>query len=243
MKRFIGKIVLALLLAPAVHAQTYLSDEEVNIQTGTTAAITVNASADWVVILGSHYDGNTNTGLASAGIDGENFTIAAQVNEGENEDANGLFAAFLYGPSTGSQTLTIAWTGGGDRSNGGDILVIYGEDTNGNATEVRDAAAAHASSGDQSVAVDTETTDVLFGLTSAWDANTTIDTANSTLISSDPMEGPTASIFSRGYDITPVATSTSVDQNINNFGGVIGISLRESAGGGQSPVPIILQQH
>lgn len=219
---------------------TFDSQEEVDLQNSLTAPITVPAGTDWVVIQGSHYDGAAGTTLQSADINGDNFTISSQLAEGTPEDATGLFSAFLYGPAIGAQTLTIAWSAGGNRDDGGQVSVIYGTDTGGNATEVRDADTAHDSFADQSVTVDTETgvDDVLLGHVAAYTANVTIDApATPTLITSNPIEDDVASVLSRGYTLTPAATSTQVDQDTNSFGGITVICLREAVAAGQT-IPV-----
>lgn len=216
---------------------TRLSQEEADIQTGTTAAITVNASADWVALLWSHYDGNSGTSLASASIDGANFALSSQRGEGQDQDAAGVGVGFLDAPSTGAQTLTIAWSGGGDRDDGGQFLLVYGEDTGGG-TSVRAAISAQSSSTALSETLSTETPDLVLGVAAAYSlAAAVINTANSTLISSDPIEDDVASLLMRGYDITPLATSTDIDQNTQSFGGVAAISLQEEAASGTA-VPV-----
>lgn len=98
---------------------------------GGNDSITVNvpATCTGIAAFSSHWDGDSNSSLATLTLDGDSFTREDFLANNSTDSA--VSAWLLENPSTGNG-LTLAWTfsAGGARSEGGGIVLVFLSDVN-----------------------------------------------------------------------------------------------------------------
>lgn len=195
--------------------------------------IAVPAAADGAVIFWNNYSSQAGQEPDTLTINGVSALAAESVlGDGDVNDAAGVGVAVLDGVATGNQTFAWSWGPAGNIADGGFAFLAFYENTGGG-TSVRASYTEHQSSTAISQAVSTETDDLLLVMACAYSASAaTCQTANATLISDNPHETAGFDIETRVYDVTPLATSTTILQNVQSFGGIAVVSLQEVAASG-----------
>jgi hypothetical protein len=191
-----------------------------------STSVTVPGDCNIAVALWAHWDSNGNTTLSALTLNGVSmFPAKAQLAEGAVTDESGIGVALLVNPSTGSQTLAWTWSAGGARAQGGEIVLVYV--TGGNTSDpYRDADAdANVASGNVVVTINSETTDLLLALAMS------LAPTSPTLDGTQFIDG--ASLNNDNYDVsdvTPSATSTTVNMLGEAYSAMVAISLKEPGG-------------
>lgn len=188
-----------------------------------STSVTVPAGATAVVAFWGHWDGGAGSTLATLTLNGVGFTFEpGQVTE--TGTTTGTGCATLVSPATGTQTVAWTFSGGGARSDGGRLFLVYvnAVDTG---SLVRDSAIASTDGADLSVIVDSTTTDLVLSFCVNWAApalSGTVFINNSTSISLT-------------FDVaeqTAGASTTTTTMTGESYPGMASVSLRNSGGGG-----------
>ncbi len=186
-----------------------------------STSVTVPSDATAVIAFWSHFDTNGGSILATLSLNGAAFLTRAQLAEGAVTDECGVGVATLPNPATGAQTLAWTWSAGGARAEGGKIILVCVK-TVDTSNLVR-AAGVDAATASTNVAVTlaTETTDLLLAMCQSFTGtNPALD--GSVFIND-------AVLNSEIYDVsevTPSATSTTVNMTGESYSSMAAISLR-----------------
>ena len=192
-----------------------------------STSVTVPADCDFVVAFWMHWDDNAGSTISGLTLNSVSFTIQSQLAEGAVTDESGVGVATLANPATGSQTFAWTWSAGGARTEGGGIFLVYVKDHNsGDAVRAAGTDAATLTTG-VSVTLATETTDLLLAACQRYTGgNPALD---GTVFIND------VTVNSEVYDVsevTPSATSTTVNMTNENFSSMAAVSLKQAVGGG-----------
>lgn len=192
-----------------------------------STTVTVPADATAVVAFWSHWDGNAGSTLSSLTLNGAGFTIQSQIAEGISADDPGVGVATLVNPSTGSQTVAWTWSAGGARAEGGELVLVWVKGVN--TSDLVRAAGTDSGTASDNVAVTiaSETTDLLLAFAQSFSTGTPV--LDGTLFIND------AALNSQDYDaseVTPSATSTTVNMTGESYSSMAAITLKEAAAGG-----------
>ncbi len=187
-----------------------------------STTVTVPSDCTCIVALWSHFDDNGGSILASLSLDGDDFSILAQI--AENSDMSGVGCGVLVNPSIGEQTFTWNWSGGGARADGGQIVLVYLKDVN-LASPIRDADLDRGVGGEgMSVTLDSHPTDIIIALASNFNNGTNPDLGGTVFISN-------ANTNNELYDasqITPSGgSSTVVSNSVTYFATLAAVSVKE----------------
>ena len=205
--------------------------------TNGSTPITVPATASGAIALWTNYHGAGVGGtLTQADIGASSMLPAeSQVAAQANGDHGGAGIAHLRPVPSGPQNF--AWTWSNPITAGGQIALVFYEDTGGG-TIVRDAVSDGGETSGVSQALATAVGDLALGLGSGFnDAQSILDTAGLTLISADPFADAGTSLLCRVYDIAEVAGSTTIFQAAPWFGGIAAVSLEETVASGAILLP------
>lgn len=195
-----------------------------------STSVTVPADCNGIVAMWSHWDGNGGSSLSSLTLNGVSFTEHAELAEGATTDESGVGVATLMSPATGSQTVAWTWSGGGARSEGGEIVLVFYKDCN-TSDPVRAAsvnAAVDVNAADTSVG-STASTDLVVGFYQVFDGAGTAAISGVTAFINN------ATLNSHLYDVGDASglTGTVTIGNIGTdyYSAAAAISLKESTGG------------
>jgi hypothetical protein len=196
-----------------------------------SASVTVPSDATGVVAFWGHWSNNNNSTLSTLTLNSVSMLPAkSEIAEGATTDEIGVGAAFLASPSTGSQTLAWAWSAGGARVEGGEIVLVYVKDLHASTPYRAAATDVGTGSGDVSVNVSSETTDLLlaWAVNSPGGGNPGID--GTVFINNGTVNGE---IYDAS-EVTPNATSTTVNMTGEQYAGMAAITLQEAVSQGTS---------
>lgn len=217
---------------------TFNSAVEVDASGASGGTTFTMPTADAILALYCHYDGDISSTMSSLQIDSVAMTSVIQLGDGVNGSHAGTGAYFLdSAPASGTRDIDWVWSAGGARANGGGIILICLDEEAGTISVLDSAVAGHASNV-LSGTVDSETTDLVAAMHSAYDANIAGDFG--TLRSSSPMEYGPVGLFARAYTGDGAATSTTSEGSIESFGSAVVVSLTELGGGAGSSSPLTL---
>lgn len=190
--------------------------------------ITVPADCNAVIAMWSHWQGNNNSTLSSATINGVGFTVLQQFGDDNSPaDAPGVGVAILLSPATGSQTFAWSWSNGLARNEGGWIVLTYIKDAN-----ISDAVRGYAieqggATTNVEVTLATASTDLLIAVGQSFTTGGP-PVLDGTLYINDTLYN------SQRYDasqITPGSPTTTVTMTGESFSSMAAISLKPSGGG------------
>jgi hypothetical protein len=194
----------------------------------------VPTGANYVVAFFSHWDDNGGSSLASLELNGAAFAFVSQTPEGDTTNENGQGVAVLATPATGEQTLAWAWSAGGARSEGGEIILVYIADANiGDAVQGADDDA------------NTETNPAAVTLTTADTDLVLAFAANFTDVGGDPDPDPglngseflDGELNSHNYELAEIAAgdgSTAVTMTAGRYPSLAAIALKVAVAGGEA---------
>jgi hypothetical protein len=186
---------------------------------------TIPADCNLVVAHWAHFDSNGGTTLATLTLNGVSFLPAkAEIEEGSITDASGHGVAILVNPATGSQTVAWAWSGGGARTEGGWIVLVFYKDANtGDPFRAADVD-VQVSTNNCSVTISSDPTDIISAACQSFNANPSLD--GSVFIND-------VTLNSERYDVSDVTpsggASTTVNMTGEAYSSMSAISLKASA--------------
>lgn len=192
-----------------------------------STSVTVPADCNLVVAFWAHWDGNAGSTLSTLTLNGVSIlTDSTQLAEGATTDEPGIGVGILANPSTGSQTLAWAWSAGGARAEGGEIVLVYVKDANLSDIYRARGLDAQTFHNNCSVTLATETTDLLLAFAESFDPSTP---------ALDPTEFITNQLLNLhrycASQVTPSATSTTVNMTGEEYSSMAAISLKQFVGG------------
>lgn len=195
-------------------------------------AVSVPADCNLIVAFWAHWDANANTTLATLTLNGISFLPAkAELAEGAATDESGVGVAILVNPATGSQTVAWAWSAGGARTEGGELVLVFYRD--GNASDPFRAAAVDANIQNFNALASlagTLTTDRVVGFTQSYTGTNPTITGVTAFIND-------ATVNSHVYDVgdaTGLSGTVNVGNSTPSYSCSAAISLKQSVAAGGS---------
>lgn len=203
-----------------------------------SSSITVPGDCNLVVAFWSHWDGSSST-MGTLSIDSDSFLPAVlETADGTWEadsNASGIGVAILENPSTGSQSVSWAWSTGGAREEGGALVLVYIKDANIGDAVRHSALDAESGATVPSAVVTTDETDLFL----AYRANNGGETQGGLLFGGNAPGTTFVDDFVANGHIVDVGETTSpptgtitVTASLPAFAAVIGISLKASEDSG-----------
>ena len=203
-----------------------------------TESLTVPNDCTCIVFFWSVYDDNDALTMSSLSVDGDSATLHQNVEDDSiAADTNGGGVGTIANPSTGSQTLSWAWSGWtGAMYSAGAIHVVYVKDVD-TTDLVRDSDFNAAAAAAADITLTTIATDLVLG----YGAGLADPDLNGTVFIDGYSQ--VAASETQTEDVTEVAagaSTTTIFNATSNYPCTAGIVLKTAPAGGGSIIPQIM---